>query len=191
MKARVSGMGPIFTEPQLQRLSDWCRQQGVNSDEFIPAYTDYIIASFAITSSAAELATQVELAVTQVPDINLVLDLYQKKLKRRPSGESPAEKLKRKYRALEHEKNKAQGAQNYNEDELNNYSSCAHQAWQLYTSQLNQTVQKLEWSNDQRQQYWDVGYAAFMICIRAMTDRQAKLKAIKLQQRLDKMKAGA
>ena len=69
MKARVSGIGPIFTEVQLQRLSDWCRQQGVNSTEFIPAYTDYVIASFAITSSAAELATQVELAVTQVPDV--------------------------------------------------------------------------------------------------------------------------
>ena len=85
----------------------------MNTDDFIPAYTDYIIASFAITSSAAEMATQVELAVCQVPDINTVLDLYQKKLKRRPSGESPAEKLKRRYRALEHEKLKAQSAQNF------------------------------------------------------------------------------
>ena len=70
LKARVSGIGPIFTESQLLQLSDWCKQQGVNSDEFIPAYTDYVIASFAITNSAAELATQVELAVTPVPDIH-------------------------------------------------------------------------------------------------------------------------
>ena len=45
----------------------------MNIEDFIPAYTDYIIASFAITSSAAEMATQVELAVCQVPDINTVL----------------------------------------------------------------------------------------------------------------------
>ena len=102
LKARVSGIGPIFMESQLQRLSDWCKQQGVDSNEFIPAYTDYVIASFAATSTAAEMATQVELAVTQVPDVKLVLDLYQKKLKRRPSGDSPAEKLKRKYRALDY-----------------------------------------------------------------------------------------
>ena len=78
MKARSSGVGPIFTEAQLQRLSDWCRAQNVNLEEFVPAYTNYIIASFAITSSVAEMATQVELAVVQIPDINTVMDLYQK-----------------------------------------------------------------------------------------------------------------
>ena len=65
MRARSSGVGPIFTETQLQRLSDWCRAQNVKLEDFIPAYTDYIIASFAITSSVAEMATQVELAVVQ------------------------------------------------------------------------------------------------------------------------------
>ena len=30
-----------------------------------------------------------------------------------------------------------------------------------------------------------------MSCIRVLTDWQAKLKAVKLQQKLDKMKAGA
>ena len=81
LKARVSGIGPIFTEGQLQRLSDWCKLQGVDSTEFVPAYTDYVIAAFTATSTAAEMATQVELAVTQVPDAKLVLELYQKKLK--------------------------------------------------------------------------------------------------------------
>ena len=42
-----------------------------------------------------------------------------------------------------------------------------------------------------RQQYWDAGNSIFMACIHALTDRQAKLKAVKLQQKLDKMKAGA
>ena len=79
VKARSSGVGPIFTENQLQRLTDWCAAQNVNLDEFVPAYTDYIIASFAITSTAAEMAAQVELAVVQIPDLNMILDLYQKK----------------------------------------------------------------------------------------------------------------
>ena len=104
LKARVSGIGPIFTEGQLQRLSDWCKLQGVDSTEFVLAYTDYVIAAFTATSTAAEMAAQVELAVVQVPDINVIMDLYQKKLKRRPSGEGPADRLKRRYRALEHEK---------------------------------------------------------------------------------------
>ena len=191
VKARSSGVGPIFTESQLQRLSDWCRAQNVNLEEFVPAYTDYIIASFAITSSVAEMAAQVELAVVQVPDINVVMDLYQKKLKRRPSGEGPADRVKRRYRALEHEKLKAPSVQNFNETQLAEYTTVAHQAWQLYTSQLTQTVMKLEWSNNERQTYWDIGYAAFMICYRAITDRQAKLQTDKLQRRLDKMRAGA
>ena len=41
------------------------------------------------------------------------------------------------------------------------------------------------------QTHWDVGYAAFMICYRAITDRQAQLQTEKLQRRLDLMKAGA
>ena len=191
VKARSSGVGPIFTDGQLQRLTTWCAAQNVNLEEFVPAYTDYIIASFAITSSVAEMAAQVELAVVQVPDINVVMDLYQKKLKRRPSGEGPAEKLKRRYRALEHEKLKVPLVQNFNETQLTEYSTVAHQAWQLYTSQLNQTVMKLVWSDNDRQQYWDVGYAAFMLCYRAITDQQAKLQTDKLQKRLDRMKAGA
>ena len=130
MKARVSGIGPIFTETQLQRLNDWCKQQGVNSDDFIPAYTDYVIAEFAATSTAAEMATQVELAVTQVPDAKVVMELYQKRQKRRPSGESPKEKLERRFRALEDEKTRAQSAHSWNEGELNTFSACAHQAWQ-------------------------------------------------------------
>ena len=112
-------------------------------------------------------------------------------MKRRPSGEGPAEKLKRRYRALEHEKLKVPLVQNFNETQLTEYSTVAHQAWQLYTSQLNQTVMKLVWSENDRQQYWDVGYAAFMLCYRAITDRQAKLQTDKLQRKLDRMKAGA
>ena len=56
LKARVSGIGPIFTEGQLLRLSDWCKQRGVDSNEFVPAYTDYVIAEFTAKSTAAELA---------------------------------------------------------------------------------------------------------------------------------------
>ena len=191
MKARSSGVGPIFTENQLQRLSDWCRSQNVNLEEFVPAYTDYIIASFAITSSVAEMAAQVELAVVQVPDINVVMDLYQKKLKRRPSGEGPIDRLKRRYRALQHEELKAPLVKNFTETQLTEYSNVAYHAWQLFTSQLSQTVTKLSWGNADRQTHWDVGYAAFMICYRAITDRQAQLQTEKLQRRLDLMKAGA
>ena len=104
LKARNTGIGPIFMEGQLLRLSDWCKQRGVDSNEFIVAYTDYVIAEFAATSTAAEMATQVELAVTQVPDAMVVMELYQKRQKRRPSGESPKEKLERRFRALEDEK---------------------------------------------------------------------------------------
>ena len=33
LKAKISGIGPIFTEGQLLRLSDWCKLQGVDSSE--------------------------------------------------------------------------------------------------------------------------------------------------------------
>ena len=85
LKARNTGNGPIFTEAQLLRLSEWCKQRGVDSNEFIVAYTDYDIAEISATSTTAEMATQVELAVTQVPDAKVVMELYQKRQKRRPS----------------------------------------------------------------------------------------------------------
>ena len=110
LKARNTGNGPIFTEGQLLRLSEWCKQRGVDSSEFVPAYTDYVIAEFSVKSTGAEMAAHVELAVTQVPEPKVVLELYQKKLKRRPSGESPKEKLERRFRALEHEKTRALNA---------------------------------------------------------------------------------
>ena len=115
LKARDTGKGPIFTEGQLLRLSDWCKQQGVDSNVFVPAYTDYVIAEFSAKATAGEMAAHVELAVTQVPDHKVVLELYQKKQKRRPSGESPKEKLERRFRALEHEKTRAQNAPDWTE----------------------------------------------------------------------------
>ena len=164
LKARDTGKGPIFTEGQLLRLSEWCKQRSVDSSEFVPAYTDYVIAEFSVKDTGAEMAAHVELAVTQVPDPKVVLELYQKRQKRRPSGESPKEKLERSFRALEHEKTRAQSAHDWNEGELETFSACAHQAWQLYTSQLSQTVQKLGWGTGERQQYWDEGYKIYMTC---------------------------
>ena len=42
------------------------------------------------------MAAHIELAVAQVPDPKVVMELYPKRQKRRPSGESPKEKLAEK-----------------------------------------------------------------------------------------------
>ena len=153
LKARDTGVGPVFSEGQLLTLSSYSKQHGVDPTEFITAYTDYVIAEFSAKATAAEMVTHVELAVAQVPDPKVVMELYRKKTKRRPSGENPKDKLERRFRALQHEQTRAESAHNRNEGELDTWSACAHQAWQLYTSQLTQTVQKLGWGAGDRQQY--------------------------------------
>ena len=103
LKARDTGVGPVFNEAQLAILTNWCKQRGIDSKEFVPAYTDYVIAEFSTKATAAEMVAHVELAMVQVPDPKVVMELYKKRQKRRPSGESPKEKLERRFRALEHE----------------------------------------------------------------------------------------
>ena len=81
LKARDTGVGPVFTEGQLLTLSTYCKQRGIDPTEFIAAYTDYVISEFSAKSTAAEMVTHVELAVAQVPDPKVVIELYRKKTK--------------------------------------------------------------------------------------------------------------
>ena len=61
LKARDTGVGPIFTEAQLVILTNWCKQRGIDSNEFVPAYTDYVIAEFSVKDTGPEMAAHVEL----------------------------------------------------------------------------------------------------------------------------------
>ena len=143
LKARETGSGPVFSLGQLLTLSSYRKQHGVDPTEFIAAYTDYVISEFSAKATAAEMVTHVELAVKQCPDPKVVIELNKKNSKRRPSGEEPKVKLERRFRALQTEEKRAESAHDWNEAQLEMFSACGHQAWQLYTSHLTQMVQKL------------------------------------------------
>ena len=130
LKARNIGVGPVFSEGQLLTLSSYSKQHGVDPTEIITAYTDYVISEFSAKATAAEMVTHVELAVHQCPDPKVVIELYKKKAKRRPSGEDPKDKLERRFRALQTEQKRAASAHEWTDAQLNVFSSCTHQAWQ-------------------------------------------------------------
>ena len=155
------------------------------------AYTAYVISQFSVKSSGPELVAQVEKAVTNPPRPHIVIDLHKKKILRRPSGETPEEKLERRYQALQAEKKRAAGAKTCNDAQLYVFLDCAHQAWQLYTSQLSQTVEKLGWDKDKRQQAWDMGHTLYTYCVHEYMERQGELKAERLQKKAEKVQAGA
>ena len=89
LKARDTGVGPVFSESQILNLSSYSKQHGVDPKEFIDAYTAYVISEFSTKSTGAELVAHVEKAVSICPDPKVVIELHRKKTLRRPSGEDP------------------------------------------------------------------------------------------------------
>ena len=110
LKSRDSGEGPVFTESQILNLSSWCKQHGADPLDFVAAYTAYVISEFSVNASGPELVAQVEKAEPNPPRPHVVIDLHKKNILRRPSGETPEEKLERRYHALQAEKKRAAGA---------------------------------------------------------------------------------
>ena len=83
------------------------------------------------------------------------------------------------------EKKRAAGAKTYNDAQVQIYVDCVHQSWQLYTSQLNLTTEKLGWDKVKRQEAWEKGHGILTSCIYDYMDRQGELKAERLRKRAD------
>ena len=61
----------------------------------------------------------------------------------------------------------------------------------VHTSQLSQTVEKLGWDREKRQNAWDMGHTLYTFCVQEYMERQGELKAERLQKKADKVRAGA
>ena len=124
------------------------------------------------------------------PEPAEIIGLYRKKSGRQPSGESPANKLERLNQDMHSEWEKARVASQYNEQQIKIHEDCLNMAWQLYTTQLRVTVQKLNWSPEVRKVAREKGHALMTGSTYDYADWKKELRAEKLCKKAAEAKTG-